>query len=64
MVKGLTFAANMVIIILCNHEGSSIVAYIAKHFNKKTGATYVYLVESYWDKEKSSPETDRYVLAS
>lgn len=27
-------------------------AYISKHFVKKTGTTYVYSVESYWDKEK------------
>ena len=25
------------------------------HHNKKTGATYVYTVESYWDKEKKAP---------
>ncbi len=25
------------------------------HHNKKTGATYVYSVESYWDKEKKAP---------
>ena len=25
------------------------------HYNKKTGVTYVYSVESYWDKEKKAP---------
>ena len=25
------------------------------HHNKKTGVTYVYSVESYWDKEKKAP---------
>ena len=27
-------------------------AYTTNHYDKKTGATYVYSVESYWDKEK------------
>ncbi|MEA1922599.1 MAG: transposase [Pseudomonadota bacterium] len=30
-------------------------ASIAYHRNKKTGAVYVYSVESYWDKEKKAP---------
>ena len=27
----------------------------AYHHNKKTGATYVYSVKSYWDKQKNAP---------
>ncbi|RLB68851.1 MAG: hypothetical protein DRH03_09265 [Deltaproteobacteria bacterium] len=30
-------------------------ASITHHRNKKTGAVYVYSVESYWDKEKKAP---------
>jgi len=30
-------------------------ASLAHHHNKKTGATYVYSVTSYWDKEKKAP---------
>lgn len=30
-------------------------ASLAHHHNKKTGVTYVYSVESYWDKEKKAP---------
>ncbi len=30
-------------------------AYRVNHYNKKTGTTYVYEAESYWDKEKNRP---------
>lgn len=30
-------------------------ASLTQHHNKKTGVTYVYSVESYWDKEKKAP---------
>ena len=32
------------------------------HHNKKTGATYVYSVQSYWDKEKKSPRNKQVCL--
>jgi transposase len=33
-----------------------------KHYNKKTGAVYLYSVESYWDKEKKAPRTKQVYL--
>jgi transposase len=33
-----------------------------KHYNKKTGVTYVYSVESYWDKEKKAPRNRQICL--
>jgi hypothetical protein len=32
------------------------------HHNKKTGVTYVYSVESYWDKEKKRPANKQVCL--
>ncbi|MBU2643696.1 transposase, partial [bacterium] len=32
------------------------------HHNKKTGVTYVYSVESYWDKEKKAPRNKQVCL--
>ena len=37
-------------------------AYLSKHYNKKTGATYVYSVESYWDKEKKAARNKQVCL--
>lgn len=34
----------------------------AYHHNKKTGATYVYSVQSYWDKEKKAPRNRQVCL--
>ena len=34
----------------------------APHRNKKTGAVYVYSVESYWDKEKKAPRNKQVCL--
>lgn len=35
---------------------------IAYHHNKKTGAVYVYSVESYWDKQKKAPRNKQVCL--
>ncbi|MCH4012826.1 MAG: hypothetical protein LKE64_00635 [Solobacterium sp.] len=35
---------------------------IVKYFNKKTGVTYVYESESYWDKEKKQPRNRRKMI--
>lgn len=35
---------------------------ITHHHNKKTGAVYVYSVESYWDKEKKAPRNKQICL--
>ncbi len=35
---------------------------LAYHHNKKTGVTYVYSVESYWDKEKKAPRNRQVCL--
>lgn len=35
---------------------------IVKHTNKKTGITYVYESESYWDKEKQQPRNKRKLI--
>ncbi|TWI64166.1 hypothetical protein LZ24_03152, partial [Desulfobotulus alkaliphilus] len=37
-------------------------ASITHHHNKKTGAIYVYSVESYWDKEKKAPRNKQVCL--
>ena len=37
-------------------------ASITHHHNKKTGAVYVYSVESYWDKEKKAPRNKQVCL--
>lgn len=37
-------------------------ASITHHHNKKTGATYVYSVESYWDKKKKAPRNKQICL--
>lgn len=37
-------------------------ASIIKKFNKKTGVTYVYESESYWDKEKKQPRSKRKLI--
>jgi hypothetical protein len=37
-------------------------ASITHHRNKKTGVTYVYSVESYWDKEKKAPRNKQICL--
>ncbi|GHV57173.1 IS4 family transposase [Deltaproteobacteria bacterium] len=37
-------------------------AFTTKHYVKKTGATYVYSVESYWDKEKKQPRNKQVCL--
>jgi transposase len=37
-------------------------ASITHHYNKKTGVTYVYSVESYWDKEKKAPRNKQVCL--
>jgi transposase len=37
-------------------------AYRIQHIDKKTGAIYVYSVESYWDKEKKSPRNRQVCL--
>ena len=35
---------------------------ITHHRDKKTGRTYVYRVESYWDKEKKAPRNKQICL--
>jgi hypothetical protein len=35
---------------------------IVKHTDKRTGVTYVYESESYWDKEKKQPRSKRTLL--
>ena len=35
---------------------------IIKKLNKKTGVTYVYESESYWDKEKKQPRSKRKLI--
>ena len=35
---------------------------IVKHKNKRTGVTYVYESESYWDKEKKQPRSKRTLI--
>lgn len=35
---------------------------IVNHKNKRTGATYVYESESYWDKEKKQPRAKRTLI--
>lgn len=37
-------------------------ASIIKQLNKKTGVTYVYESESYWDKEKRQPRSRRRLI--
>ena len=37
-------------------------ASIIKKLNKKTGVTYVYESESYWDKEKKQPRSRRKLI--
>ena len=37
-------------------------ASIIKTFNKRTGVTYVYESESYWDKEKKQPRSKRKLI--
>jgi hypothetical protein len=37
-------------------------AYTTNHYDKKTGATYVYSVESYWDKEKKQSRNKQVCL--
>jgi len=39
-------------------------ASITYHHNKKTGATYVYSVQNYWDKKKKRRETGKFVSAN
>ena len=35
---------------------------IVKHKDKRTGVTYVYESESYWDKEKKQPRSNRTLI--
>ena len=35
---------------------------IVKHMDKRTGVTYVYESESYWDKEKKQPRSKRTLI--
>lgn len=37
-------------------------AYLVKHYNRKTGAIYVYSVESHWDKEKKEARNKQVCL--
>ena len=37
-------------------------AYQTRHIDKKTGAIYVYSVESYWDKEKKAARNKQVCL--
>lgn len=37
-------------------------ASIVKHYDKRTGITYVYESESYWDKEKKQPRNRRKMI--
>ena len=39
-----------------------IVMSLVKHTDKRTGVTYVYESESYWDKEKQQPRSNRRMI--